>query len=187
MRRDYRYLVTHRMLIQTAKKWIYLVLGGFWSFLFVVGLCMSLFGDDPTLKDAETRIIVLVMLAVSGLVLWRGLLAAKVVSRGPLYDSIFQMDRDGFVSLQEMVRQTGKDPQQVLKELGLLFDRRCFTNCSFQRLENPGVFLGDALPDDTPAGYVTVTCTACGATNRLKLGATGACRVCQAPVQGVHQ
>ncbi len=187
MQRNYKYLLLRRMLVQQVKKWVYLVLGGFWTFLFAVGLCISLFGDDPAMKDMETRIIALVMLAISALVLWRGLLAAKVVALGPKYEAIFQMDRDGFVSLQELTRQTGREPQKVLKELNLLFDRSCFTNCSYQRLENPGVFLGDAVLEDTAAGYVTVTCTACGATNRLKAGVTGACQVCGAPVQGIRQ
>ena len=169
-----RDLYLSRAVMGTAaiKKYLLTILGALLTAFFGIGLVLTL--TDPSMR--ENLAVCAVFLVLSALILWRGVQAGRHMQLARRYQAIFAEDRDGMLSVEELVSQTGKSGQQIAKELEMLFRRGFFKDCSLQR--SPlGVRLSGG--GKKQAVFLTVTCPHCGAGNRIRAGEQGFCEYCE--------
>lgn len=178
------YLVMAIMRRMSGRKLRSLIFGGFLTAVFGFGVIAGLMGDE-TLRQHLTMYTVFLIPSV--LLFLRGFRIAHWNNLARRYDIIFAGDRDGFVSMEELIRQTGKPDQKIIGELNRLFDKGYFTDCTLEVVGNPGVRILDARIGEENRGFLDVFCPSCGGVNRLRAGSYGKCSFCGAPIQGKLQ
>ena len=65
----------------------------------------------------------MICLIPSVLLLVLGLKAGALIKLANRYNSIFECDRDGVVTISELTKQTGKENFKILSELELLIEK----------------------------------------------------------------
>ena len=157
-----------------------LIGGGIASALFLLMIVMG-FTSNPELKGYLPTYAVCLLLSLVPIVY--ALLSGRRLAAARRYESIFACDADGFISIDELKKRTGKDEWKILRELEALFGKGWFQRCALQREEKPGVLLTDAEAGDKGVGFLQVTCPHCGGANRLRAGAFGKCDFCGGPIR----
>ena len=157
------------------------ITGGIIVGFFVLSIPMA-FTTNPELK---ANLPFYAVCGAIGLIpLWLGFQLGRQMDMANRFDSVFSCDRDGFVTLGELMKQTGKGEQETMKMLETLFQKGYFERCTLQRVGRPGVELTDAADNDGGLGFVTVACESCGGTSRIRAGTYGKCEYCGAPIYG---
>lgn len=158
----------------TLKKHIQMIIGGFFTMIFVYGLVAGLLGYKESLRDGTATYIV--MLIPSVLLFINGLRNSIYIGLARRYDSIFMCDNDGTVTIDELSRQTGKPPFKIISELETLFKRGVFRDCTMQKQGKPCVILSGR--EDSKTSFTDVVCERCNGTTRLRTGTSGKCEYC---------
>lgn len=174
-------LVMDMMRRMSGRKWRSLIIGGLLTAFFGFGVVAGLMGDE-TLR--QHLVMYTVFLIPSVLLFLRGFRIAHWNNLARRYDIIFAGDRDGFVSMEELIRQTGKPDPKIIRELNRLFDKGYFTDCTLEIVGNPGVRIQDAEIGVRGRGFLEVVCPSCGGISRLRAGTYGTCSFCGSPMQG---
>lgn len=172
MKNDNPYLNPTAVTVGTIRKHLLRLVGGFFTVIFTIALCMSITAPDMR-QDWYVSVIVLVP---SILLLRRGIRAGRNLGLARRYGEIFAQDQDGVVELAELAEQTGKPPERVMAELEELFHRGLFRDCRLQTGEKPGVVLSSLGQGEQY--FTVVTCANCGAGNRMRYGSRGECEYC---------
>ena len=123
----------------TLKKHIQMIIGGFFTAVFLFGIISGVTGFNEKLRD--NLIINIVMLVPSALMFINGIKNGVRANLARRYDSIFMCDQDGTVTIEELSRQAGKPSYKVLSELEWLFGKGVFRDCTLQKQGLPCVLL----------------------------------------------
>ena len=158
----------------TLKKHIQMIIGGFFTAVFLFGIISGVTGYNEKLRD--NLITNIVMLVPSALLLVNGIKNGRMAGRAYRYNSIFMCDIDGTVTIEELARQAGKMPFKVLSELEKLFEKGVFRDCTLQKQGLPCVILSGR--ENSKTSFVNVVCEKCNGTTRIRAGTSGKCEYC---------
>ena len=158
----------------TLKKHIQMIIGGFFTAVFLFGIISGVTGYNEKLRD--NLITNIVMLVPSALLLINGIKNGRMAGRAYRYNSIFMCDIDGTVTIEELARQAGKMPFKVLSELEKLFEKGVFRDCTLQKQGLPCVILSGR--ENSKTSVVNVVCEKCNGTTRIRAGSSGKCEYC---------
>ena len=158
----------------TLKKHIQMIIGGFFTAVFLFGIISGVTGYNEKLRD--NLITNIVMIIPSALLLINGIKNGRMAGLALRYDSIFMCDNDGTVTVGELAKQAGKPPFKVLSELEVLFRKGVFRDCTLQKQGMPCVFLSGR--EGSKSSFVNVVCEKCNGTTKLRAGTSGKCEYC---------
>lgn len=156
------------------KKHIQMIIGGFFTTIFVYGLVVGLIGHNEKLREGLVTYIV--MLVPSVLLFINGIKNGRKADIAFRYDSIFMCDIDGVLKINDIAKQIGKPHFKVLSELEWLFEKGMFHDCILQRYDVPCVVLLGREGSNT--SFVNVVCEKCNGITRLRVGTNGKCEYC---------
>lgn len=158
----------------TLKKHIQMIIGGFFTAVFMFGIISGVTGYNENLRD--NLITNIVMLVPSALMLINGIKNGIRANLARRYDSIFMCDQDGTVTINELSKQAGKPPYKVISELEWLFGKGVFRDCTLQKQGAPCVLLLGR--ENSKTSFVNVVCEKCNGTTRIRNGSSGKCEYC---------
>ena len=158
----------------TLKKHIQMIIGGFFTAVFLFGIISGVTGYNEKLRD--NLITNVVMIVPSALLLLNGIKNGRMAARAYRYNSIFMCDVDGTVTINELANQSGKPPFKVISELEKLFEKGVFCDCTLQTQGMPCVMLSGR--EGSKTGFVNVVCEKCNGTTRIRAGSSGKCEYC---------
>ncbi len=165
------YLSAARLTKSTLIRYLFTIVGGvstaFWTFGLI--LCFT----DSGMRDSWW--VAVILLVPSVWMLWKGIRTGKDLELARRYQGVFTASRDGSVTLDDLVRHTGKSGAAIDTELERLFRKGYFQGCTL--LKQP---LAVTLTGTRKSGehYRDVVCPHCGGTSRLRTGAGGRCEYC---------
>lgn len=168
------YLAGGAMAAAAVKKWLSLLIGGFITAFFGLGLLLIL--TDSGYLDGDDLGVCLGVLIPSVLLLLLGIRQARRMDLARRYDSALCALRGAAVPLSALAEQTGKSEGQVLQELEVLFRKGFFRDCSLRRGRDAAVLLPGGEPEQR--SFVSVKCPNCGAPNSLPAHSRGRCEYC---------
>lgn len=171
-----RYLSKKTLVKAGIKKRIMVIGGGILTVLFATSVLMAILDSGNELR--QNLIVYVALLIPSVLLLYKGMKAGALTELANRYNSIFECDRDGVVTISELTKQTGKATSKILSELEHLLEKGYLCNCSLQKTGQPCVLLSDGTADKDGSGFVNVVCDVCGGTTRLRAGSSGRCEYC---------
>lgn len=158
----------------TIKKHIQIIIGGFFTAVFLFGIISGVTGYNENLRD--NLITNVVMIVPSALLLLNGIKNGRMAARAYRYNSIFMCDVDGTVTINEIANQSGKPPFKVISELEKLFEKGVFCDCTLQKQGSPCVILSGR--EGSKTGFVNIVCEKCNGTTRIRAGSSGKCEYC---------
>lgn len=158
----------------TLKKHIQMIIGGFFTAVFMFGIISGVTGYNENLRD--NLITNIVMLVPSALMLINGIKNGIRANLARRYDSIFMCDQDGTVTINELSKQAGKPSYKVLSELEWLFGKGVFRDCTLQKQGAPCVILLGR--ENSKTSFVNVVCEKCNGITRIRNGSSGKCEYC---------
>ena len=158
----------------TLKKHIQMIIGGFFTAVFLFGIISGVTGYNEELRD--NLITNIVMVVPSGLLLLNGIKNGRRAGLAYRYNSIFMCDADGMVTIDELAKQSGKPPFKVLSELEKLFGKGVFCDCTLQKQGMPCVILSGR--EGSKTSFVNIVCEKCNGTTRIRAGSSGKCEYC---------
>lgn len=170
------YLSKKTLVKAGIKKRIMVISGGILTVLFATSVLMAIMDSGNELR--QNLIIYVALLIPSVLLLYQGMKAGSLTDLANRYNSIFECDRDGVVTISELTKQTGKATSKILSELEHLLEKGYLCNCSLQKNGQPCVILSDGTAGKDGSGFVNVVCDVCGGTTRLRAGSSGRCEYC---------
>ena len=170
------YLSKKTLVKAGIRKRIMVISGGILTVLFATSVLMAILDSGDELR--QNLIVYVALLIPSVLLLYKGMKDGALTDLANRYNSIFECDRDGVVTISELTKQTGKATAQILSELERLVEKGYLCNCSLQKNGQPCVLLSDGRADIDGSGFVNVVCDICGGTTRLRAGSSGKCEYC---------
>lgn len=177
-----RYLSKKTVVKAETRNRILIILGGVLTVLFATSVIMAATGYNEDLR--HNLIIYIILLIPSILLLYKGIKARALTGLANRYNSIFECDRDGVVTISELKKQTGKENAAILSELERLLEKGFLCNCSLQKNGQPCVILSDGSADGDSSGFVNVVCDVCGGTTRIRAKSSGKCEYCGSALEG---
>ena len=177
------YIVSNKLYDLERKKKRQLIWGLILTLFFASGIILAVVDHEEDLLDNLG--FYAFCLIPSALLLYFAIRNGRRIASVHRYNAIFEQDRDGFVSIDELTQALGMPAQKMMKELEDLFRAGLFQNCTLQREVNPGVVLTDAVSASAGVrslGFVNVKCASCGGTSRIRAGTVGVCEYCGSPL-----
>lgn len=156
------------------KKNIQVVVGGFFTTFFVLGIIGGLMKDDQVFWDGLISGVIILLPFV--LLFLSGIRNSRKIGLARRYNLIFMCDGDGTVTVHELANQIGKPSVKVLSQLEWLFRKGVFCDCTLQQGGEPCVILSGRTGSKT--SFVNVVCEKCNGTTRLRAGTFGKCEYC---------
>lgn len=156
------------------KKNIQVVVGGFFTTFFLLGIIGGLMKDDQVFWDGLISGIIILLPFV--LLFLSGIRNSRKIGLARRYNLIFMCDGDGTVTVHELANQIGKPSVKVLSQLEWLFRKGVFCDCTLQQGGEPCVILSGRTGSKT--SFVNVVCEKCNGTTRLRAGTFGKCEYC---------
>lgn len=156
------------------KKNIQVVVGGFFTTFFVLGIIGGLMKDDQVFWDGLISGIIILLPFV--LLFLSGIRNSRKIGLARRYNLIFMCDGDGTVTVHELANQIGKPSVKVLSQLEWLFRKGVFCDCTLQQGGESCVILSGRTGSKT--SFVNVVCEKCNGTTRLRAGTFGKCEYC---------
>ena len=171
-----QYLSKKTLVKAGIRKRIMVISGGILTVLFATSVLMAIMDYGNELR--QNLIVYVALLIPSVLLLYKGIKAGAMTDLANRYNSIFECDRDGVVTISELTKQTGKATSKILSELERLLEKGYLCNCSLQKNGQPCVLLSDGNAAGNGSGFVNVVCDVCGGTTRIRAGISGRCEYC---------
>ena len=181
MNDTYKYLSLDFLESQEKKKKRHLIAGWIVTIFFAFGVVAGIMDVDSDLRKYTVIYFIFILPGLA--LLWSGYRCGMLNDAARRYETIFDTDRDGIVTMEELSRQINKDTGRIFSELEVLFRKGYFTSCTLQRGGNPCVILSDAMTGETGTGFAVVKCSNCGASSRIRAGSRSQCIYCGAPLE----
>ena len=175
MGRQNLFLSAGRVTKSTIVRYLFTILGGLLTTFFAIGLVLCL--TDSSMRDDLW--VALFLLIPSAWVLWKGIASGRDLELARHYQSVFAADAHGVVTLEKLMRQTGKSGTQIAKELERLFRKSYFQGCTLRREPLSVTLTGTKQGGEA---FVAVVCPHCGGTTRLRAGSRGKCDYCDSAI-----
>ena len=176
------YLSKKTLVKAGIRKRIMVISGGILTVLFATSVLMAIMDSGNELR--QNLIVYVALLIPSVLLLYKGMKDGALTELANRYNSIFECDRDGVVTISELTKQTGKATPKILSELEDLLEKGYLCNCSLQKTGQPCVMLSDGSVEGNGSGFVNVVCDICGGTTRLRTNSSGKCEYCGNALRG---
>ena len=176
MEKQNPYLYAGRMVKATVLRILLTVIGGLLTAFFGFGLVLT-FTDETMRQDWWVAVV---MLVPSVWMLGKGIAVGRELALARRYQSIFSFDENGTVTLEELIKQSGRGGAQISAELEKLFRKGYFRGCSLRRAPLSVMLTGT---EKSGEHYVSVVCPHCGGTTRLRAGSSGKCDYCDSAIE----
>ena len=170
------YLSKKTLVKAGIRKRIMVISGGILTVLFATSVLMAILDSGDELR--QNLIVYVALLIPSVLLLYKGMKDGALTDLANRYNSIFECDRDGVVTISELTKQMGKATPKILSELERLLEKGYLCNCSLQKTGQPCIILSNGRADIDGSGFVNVVCDICGGTTRIRAGSSGKCEYC---------
>ena len=166
------------------------IIAGLYAFGTIYSLVIPMPMQQTTSQNLEYKLYTPIFAAmiIPGLVLLCiGLVMNRKVNVALRYETILSGDKNGIVDIHELTGQTGKRPDEVIKELESLFRKGFFQGCTLQLEGSPAIIINDAMVGETGTGFAEVRCPKCGGATRIRAGSRGVCSFCHSPIEDVQR
>lgn len=154
--------------------------GGILTFFWGTGLALGLTESYGITRRDIFPIIVLMIPGI--LMVIQGIRIGKRNELAKRYNQIFEADRDGTLSMSELKKSSGKEEEQIVKELDLLFRKGYFRDCHFKKEDSSGVVILPGTEKKGGDAFVYVQCSHCGGVTRVPVGTNTVCSYCGSPI-----
>lgn len=151
-----------------SRRWVGGILGGF----FLLSVVLSITDDELR----EYFFTYLLCFLPFGIMWYRGYSEKQWIEKANRYNTIFECDNDGYVSISELERQTGKNAAAIVADLDTLLNKGYLCKCTLQKQGQLCVILSAGRVNKS--GFTHVECASCGATGRIRIGSSGKCEYC---------
>lgn len=162
------------------------IIAGLYAFGIVYSFVMPMEMASNNMSYIDFVPVFAAMIVPGLVLLCIGLIKSKKVNAALRYETILSGDKNGIVEIGELTGQTGMRQDQVLKELGTLFQKGYFQGCTLQLEGIPAIIINDAMVGETGTGFAEVRCPRCGGTTRIRAGSRGQCSYCHSPIADVQ-
>lgn len=184
-RRRFRYLNEKLVYMHEAKKKVQMVIGGILTTFFVFGIVETIIGEIE-MKNIPVYVVFLIP---SVYLLWCGIRTGMLINAARQYEMIFGYDDEGIITVEELSIQMGKPGYKTFRELKKVIQRGYLQNCTIRMGGHPCVVMDSVGYDEIYHGFnvsstVEVHCSNCGTVNKIKIGESGTCQCCGAPIIG---
>ena len=165
------YLSGGRLTKSTVVRYLFTIAGGLSTAFWTFGLVLTFTREDMR----ENWWVAVILLIPSAWMLWKGIRTGRDLELARRYQGVFAASRSESVTLEDLLRHTGKSGAVISGELERLFRKGYFQGCTL--LKQP---LSVTLTGTKKSGalYRDVVCPHCGGTSRLRAGAGGRCDYC---------
>ena len=142
---------------------------------FIFDLIFILSIEKPAIEGSfMTTISIIIFLSFF---IYRNIMKIKLMRSALTYNSIFALDFDGYVSIEELALKTDTNEKKVSKEIKKLIQKGIFQNISLEFGEKPQVVLKGKVKESENITE-TVECPYCGATALKRKGFACKCEFC---------
>ncbi|MDO4690156.1 MAG: hypothetical protein Q4A58_02550 [Fusobacterium sp.] len=146
----------------------------FFAFIFLFSI-YGAFTDEPQLKDGLWLYLSLALFFI--FLVYRDIVKFNLMRAAMMYNGIFILDFDGYISLNELAVKTEKNEKKVSKEIKKLIEKHIFQNISLEFGEKPQVILMKKVEKNETITE-SVDCPYCGATVLKRKGFSSKCEFC---------
>ncbi len=181
------YLSKGRLTISQLIAWAMILGCAFVIFLGIsgVGLCISaLNGSDRYFEEDEIGSALAVYIGfiiVPGVFMFFAVRTLKLAGKAYKFNSLFENDPDGVISVENASRLFGKTVAEVAELFDKLIKKGYLKNCSLQNPDKP-VFILNNGAETVEERYDIIHCPNCGAPNSVKYGFVEQCQYCGSKV-----
>lgn len=146
------------------------------NFLFILTLHIA-FTDATLRKDTGMIIAIILLVLLLSYLTYRNIVKFSLMRAAAVYNGIFVLDFDGYLTLNEIAVKTQKNEQKVSKEIKDLIEKNIFHNISLEFGEKPQVILMKKVKENEVMTE-SVDCPYCGATALKRKGFSCKCEFC---------
>ena len=146
----------------------------FFDFFFTLGVVAAIF-IEPDLRDG-LWVYASFSLFFSFL-LYNNLKKMSLMKAARMYNSIFELDFDGYLPLEDLALKTEKSIKTVSKEIKKLIGKHILQNASLEFGDKPQVVLMKKVKENEVVTE-SVECPYCGATAVKRKGFACKCEFC---------
>lgn len=177
------YLGKQKIAMEYGYATLLFMLSGFFLFIAVVGIFMyssQIPGEEDriALQGLKESLGVCVgMIVFFTPILIVGICKLKMVGKANKFNSLFENDPDGTVSVENAARLCGMTISKFVDVFSKLVRKGLLVNCSLDNPDNPVISLNNGA-DSADEKFDIVHCPSCGAPNKVKIGFVDECRYC---------
>lgn len=146
------------------------------NLLFILTLIIA-FTDASLRKDTGMIIAIILLVLLLSYLTYRNIVKFSLMRAAMMYNGIFILDFDGYLTLSEIAVKTQKNEQKVSKEIKKLIEKNIFHNISLEFGEKPQVILMKKV-EENEGITESVDCPYCGATALKRKGFSCKCEFC---------
>ena len=115
------YLSKKTLVKAGIRKRIMVISGGILTVLFATSVLMAILDSGDELR--QNLIVYVALLIPSVLLLYKGMKDGALTDLANRYNSIFECDRDGVVTISELTKQMGKQPLKFFQSWSICLKR----------------------------------------------------------------
>lgn len=177
------YLSKRKLLFSQLFSWIIILATAFIILLGIsgIGLCISAMnGDYSVVQEDEigSHLAVYIgFIIVPGCFLLWAVRTLILSGKAYKFNSLFEADPDGVVSVEKTARLFGKPVDKFIDLFGKLVKKGFLINCSLENPDEPVIVLNNGA-EKVEDRFDVVKCPSCGAPNNIRLGFVGNCKYC---------
>lgn len=176
------------MYIQRNKLFIYnlisiamIIFGGFFSFIFILAALLELTNDGMNMNNVIITCITAVLCII---ILIIGMRRFRFSGNTNKFNSTFENDSDGILSVNKTAQLYGMTEQQFVILFNRLVKKGFLINCSLENQEDFVIVLNNGA-DSADKKFDIVKCPNCGGNNQIKIGFVQECKFCGSKVSNL--
>lgn len=158
-----------------------IILGGFFSFIFLLAVCLELTNDtlhmDNIIITGLAAIFCIIVLVI-------GIKRIRFSGNANKFNNAFENDPDGILFVSKTAQLYGMTEQQFTNLFHKLTKKGFLINCSLENQEDFVIILnnGGKTAEDK---FDIVQCPNCGGNNQIKIGFVQECRFCGSKISNI--
>ena len=130
-----RYLSKKTLVKAGIRKRIMVISGGVLTVLFATSVLMAILDSGDELR--QNLIVYVALLIPSVLLLYKGMKDGALTDLANRYNSIFECDRDGVVTISELTKQMGKQPLKFFQSWSICLKRDIYATALCRKPVSP--------------------------------------------------
>ena len=133
-----RYVNETVVFVHEIKKKIQMVIGGFLTAFFLFGIVGAFTGQI----DMKHISVYIVFMIPSVLLLWSGIKTGLMIEAARRFETIFEGNIDGTMTIEEISDYLGKPKYRVINEMETCLKRGYLQNCTLQQGNSSVIIYG---------------------------------------------